>query len=609
MDLETRFIEDLKEKGFVLKDLKRFSKVFDFLEANNTKFNIEQNFEIGKYLLLKGYSEDLVFAGFLCGGLSDEKIIWNFGEKVVSILKGQEIFEGIMKKSENNPPREMILSLINNLDSVLLELVLKLVEVNFYHNKNSAKESFDFYLPLADRLGFDSLKKDLANCAFALLYPKKYEEIQNYLKMSEKEREAYVEKIIGEIESRLEGKIKNFEVKGRNKQVYSIYEKIVKRGVPLDRHRDHFAIRVIVNSVENCYKVFEVLSLNYSVFEKTIKDYIKNPKPNGYKSFHFCVEFEKKIIEIQVRTKEMDEFAEEGSVSHWAYKGLQGNLKSEKKTGWLKEVMKIGNKEVSLEGIKLNLFKDKIFCYTPKGRVVDLPKDSRVLDFAYRIHAEVGNSAVGALVNKNFVSLKEVLNGGETVEIVTNKFQRPRREWLKFVKTKNARRIITKELKRIEKIPVPKIKFFEKTTTEETCVPVEIPDFPNHVASFAKCCNPLPGDEIIGVLKSFKRALIHTKNCDRIKEGKSSQVKANWIELLNRPVSLVLMTTDRPGILADILNTFLRMGFKIREANAKFLGEGFAECSFVVYAETKERIEELISGAKKIRGVNKIWIE
>lgn len=603
-----------EKKPYKEEDKKLLELAIIFLEKKETK-NIEKILEISKYLEKNKFKKELIISALIF--MDSEKIDFpqikkDFGEEVFLIISNQKRLEEILGKSKiekGNFPREEIISSMENLESIILHLAMKLVELKINGNKRNAQEIMENEIHLATRLGLERIKKDLADEAFKILNPKKYSEISNFLKMSKKERETLLNKMLNELEKKIKTDVKNLTIKGREKQIYSIYEKMTKRKVPLNKQKDQFGIRIITKNEKDCYLIFEILSREYSVLEETIKDYIKKPKENGYQSLHFCIKYDEKIVEIQVRTKEMDEFAEEGGAAHWAYKKIKSNEKFEKKTAWLKEILKLKEKKSSfLQDLKLNLFKDKIYCYTPKGKSISLPLGSSVLDFAYQIHAEIGNHSTGGKINGKFISLKTELSNGDTVEIITNKFQRPRRAWLKFVKTKSAKKMISREVKKYENIPVPKTFFQKKDQHENQECPVEIKEFPEHLVNFARCCNPLPDDEIVGIIRSYKKAVIHKKKCERIK-NREVGFKAEWKEMFESPIKIFVQTSDRSGILADILNTISRKNFKVKEANAKLVGNNLAECYFLVSSKTKYDLMEIISRIKKIRDVKKIWFD
>ncbi|NCN51658.1 bifunctional (p)ppGpp synthetase/guanosine-3',5'-bis(diphosphate) 3'-pyrophosphohydrolase [archaeon] len=606
-------MEDLFEIDKEKKDF--FREAIDFLEKYKEFFDRDLNIKVGNYLILEDHSKEQIYAGFFQNPKEEikEEIRKKFGKEVLKILEEQKKLKEIIKKSnkENSEIlRKVIISSIENIEGIEIETISKFIVLCEKKEKNLAKEMNEFYAPLLGRLGLENIRKKILNESFKILNPKKYLEISNFLKMSKNEREEFIKKIIKEFEIRLKKELKGIKIKGREKQIYSIYEKITKRKVPLNEQKDQFAIRIITPNIKDCYSVFEIISQDYEVLEETIKDYIKNQKENGYQSLHFCILFEKKLLEIQIRTKEMDEFAEEGKAAHWAYKKIKGDKKFEKKTGWFKELLKLKeNKNSLINELKINIFQDKIYCYTPKGKVIELKNGSTVLDFAYKIHAEIGNQSIGGVVDGKFVPLKTILKNNQTIEITTNKFQRPRRDWMKFVKTSYAKKIISREVKRFENIPVPRSKPLENSKENKTENPVIMKEFKNHLLTFAKCCNPLPGEKIIGIIKSHKRGLIHKKGCNRIKEAKKNQVEASWKETFEKQIKLTVEGRDRPGILADILNTISRKGFKVVEANAKLAGNENTECYFILKLNSLEELEEIIERVKKIEGIKKIWLD
>jgi (p)ppGpp synthase/HD superfamily hydrolase len=354
-----------------------------------------------------------------------------------------------------------------------------------------------------------------------------------------------------------------------------------------------------------------------------LKDYINSPKPNGYQSLHTVLKTRdlSKEIEVQIRTERMDEFAEEGSAAHWGYKKVGGDAYFEKKVGWLKALMESqkdsSNKEF-MKNLKIDLFADKIYCYTPKGDVRELPKNATLLDFAYYIHQGVGERAVGGRVDGKFVTLKQVLENGAIVEILTNKNQRPRRDWLKFVISSKAKSGIRKGLKRYESLPVPKKSSVEIRNKDDFDSLVESSEFSLNKFSFAKCCYPLPRDDLIGVMKSQRKVLVHKVDCPRVHGNLSSKdgyggpkniVPISWKEKFNRPLNLKILCEDRSGILADLLNTIARVGFVVKNANAKVVGNGHVECEFSVIPKGVDDVCLMVDRVKRVRSVVQVFFE
>lgn len=357
-----------------------------------------------------------------------------------------------------------------------------------------------------------------------------------------------------------------------------------------------------------------VLHEKYIPLEGRLKDYINSPKPNGYQSLHTVLKIPDlgKEIEVQIRTEKMDEFAEEGPGAHWKYKNVEGDVAFEKKVGWLKALMESqrgsSDKEF-MKSLKLDLFANKIYCYTPKGDARELPRGSTLLDFAYSIHQEVGERAVGGRVDGRFVSLKEVLKNGVVVEILTNKNQRPRRDWLKFVVSSRAKSKIKQGIRRYESIPVPKTQTVKAKRETDFESLVESVEFPNANFSFAKCCYPLPKDALLGVMKSHKKVLVHKRDCKRLGGNLKNAVLVSWKEKFNRPLNLKILSGERSGILADLLNTISRGGFVVRRANAKIVGNGDVECDFVVIPKKLDEVCSMVDRVRKVRSVKQVFFE
>ena len=620
MRIKRKFENSLKERNFSKTELKKIEKAISFIKKID-KIKIKNNLTIAYYLSESKLDIETIISGLLYKSeeFGEEKEIKKeFGEEIAKIVLGQRKLKEIKQKStfqKTNPVRQILLTTIYDTRTIFVKLAAKLTnlenneEIPEKKQKEIAKEALDTYIPIAERLGLELIKKELTDIAFKRYSPRKYSEIEKFLKESKHLREKFIQNVIKEFQELLKNKIKIIEIKGRQKQIYSIYQKIKNRKVPLHEQKDHFAIRIITDSIENCYNAINIIKNKYEEVPKTLKDYIKNPKPNGYKSIHVVLKIPKsKILEVQIRTKEMDEIAEEGIASHFSYKKQGGNKTFEKKTSWLKEMLNLNDKE-AINNLKINLFKDKIYTYTPKGEAFELPINSTILDFAYRVHAEVGNKAIAGLVNEKFMPLKTKLKNGDIVEIITNKFQRPRRDWMSFAVTEKAKKIISREVKKFEKIPVARKYLKEKEEEKEEEKVVEIKDLPHHKINFAKCCEPIPPEEIIGIAKSNKLAIIHKKDCKWIKESKKAQKTAQWKENYSKPIKIFLIAKDRQGILADTLNTILRKNIKATEASAKITENDQVQCSYTLNIENLEKLKEVIKSLKKIKSVEKIFLE
>ena len=583
---------------------------------------VEHNLAIGSILAENKLFPEVVVAGILYGVETEilpSKIQEKFGREIADLVFGQLQLKEIKSKNESAESevlRRILLATLNDLRIIFVKLADKLDNLNSIEifspveRKEIAEEVLEIYAPLANRLGIDRIKKQLEDLAFKVLNPKKYGEIEEFLKESREEREKYVKDFVQEIFELLKNDVKILKIKGREKHIYSIYRKIVERGVPLDKQRDHFAVRILVKNESDCYNALGILNQNFVPMENTLKDYILNPKPNGYKSLHTSLRVGNKIVEVQIRTNEMDELAEEGAAAHWSYKKMKSDSNFEKKVAWLRSVLDLQTEDKDLlRTVKTSLFADRFYCYTPKGKVIDLPTGASVLDFAYHIHQEIGNKAVGGRVNGVFAPLKKELKADDVVEIITNKCQQPRRDWMKFVVSARAKSIIKREIKNRENIPVSASCGLKKGDKDIFDSLVYSEEFPNHVYEFARCCSPVPDKEILGVMKSHRRILVHNKNCEKLRGVKDKFAPLFWRETFNRPVKIFVGAKERAGILADLLNTISRGGFVVKEASAKMIGNDAVECFFVIVPQKLENIVKLIKRIEKVPGFRKARFE
>lgn len=362
--------------------------------------------------------------------------------------------------------------------------------------KRIAQESLDFYVPIAQKLGIWKIKSEMEDLAFYYLNPEEYKKIENYIQNTKKLIIENHEKVINIIQEKLKKENINAVIKSRIKTVYSIYNKMIKRKVPLNEIMDIGAIRIIVEDVKECYLVLGILHSLWMPIQDRIKDYIAKPKPNGYQSLHTVV-YNGYPIEIQIRTKEMDYIAEYGVASHWKYKGFKDFAEYEKIIeNWKKNIE--GIEELKEEGIKEEILNTTVFVFTPKGDCIDLPEGSTPIDLAYRIHTEVGNKCIGAKVNGRIVNLSYKLKSGDIVEIITSKNATPNIEWLKITKTNYAKSRIKQFLKKKNKQEYIKTAndIFSETikTLYKSLNLEEIKDLPKEIKEF------LETDKVISLI-------------------------------------------------------------------------------------------------------------
>jgi GTP diphosphokinase / guanosine-3',5'-bis(diphosphate) 3'-diphosphatase len=598
-------------KAEILKSQKR--------KAGDTYF--DHNLRVAEILVDNKSSPEVIITALLqrCN-LPDDVTKSLFGEEVLKLMHGANILRELTFKNKQlhaDAFKKMILTTLDDVRVILVKLADKidnLKSLSVFPESEQirmAQEVLAIYAPLAYRLGVDRMKSELEDLAFKILNPRKYHEIVNFLEESSNQREKNVKEVISRIKEISVGKVQIIKIKGRPKHIYSIYKKITKRGVKLNQQYDLLGIRVIVQDVKDCYIILGLLHENFEPVDGRLKDYIANPKPNSYQSIHTAIKLpSNKIIEIQVRTPEMDELAEEGIAAHWRYKGMKAESSFEKKMSWLRNVLDLQKESKDfLETLKVDVFGDKIYCYTPKGDVKELPLGACVLDFAYLVHEHVGNTSVAGRVNGKFVPLKHKLLLGDVVEIVTNKNQRPRRGWIKLVKSPRARQKIRKSLKEYEHLPAFHYHKIKPLLKDEQGILVESEEFSNATCVLAKCCLAIPGEEIVGLLTKRRIISVHRSDCRAALKEQERWIPVKWKETFNQKIAFYIRASERSGLLADLLHTIASAGFEVKEAKAKMLGSDMAECSFSIIPRDLNHLKKLIERVNKVKGVRLIYFD
>lgn len=656
-----------------------------------------------------------IAAGLLHDAVEDtqitlEEIRKEFGEEVVFIVDGVtklKNFPGspdkITEQAENL--RKIILAMSKDLRVILVKLAdrlhnMRTLDYQPEHKRlKIAKETLEIYAPIAGRLGIDWIKTELEDLAFKYLYPYEYERLKVEVEKRVEAAKDYIEKVKTELEEVLEKNQIKGKVSGRVKHLYSVYKKLLKYNLTiedLDQIYDLIGFRVIVNTVEECYKTLGIIHATWPPIQGRIKDYISLPKPNMYQSLHTTVLGpEGKKIEIQIRTEYMDKIANEGIAAHFLYKeGAVLNGAHYKHLEWLNKLIEL-QKELKhprefLESLKLDLFPDEIYVFTPKGDVVVLPQGATPLDFAYAIHTEVGNRCVRAFVNEKLVPLDYKLETGDVVKIETSPYQKPSRDWLKIVKTSRARskikqwfkqeekeklinlgkEILNKELKKyglslnifnkisqsnefLNKLKVKSwdeffyllgsaglsIKQILKTLSEElkefnyheetlelekdkleklAFKPIKM-EPPSEVLSvdgakdilfhLAQCCNPLPGDEVLGYITRGKGISVHRVDCPNLKDfdpERFIEVKWEKPDGRNYVAHLYIVSLDRKGLLANVSSVISAAESNILRAEVKTTPDKKAYFEIYIEVTDKKHLETIISNLLKIEGILRV---
>lgn len=624
-----------------------------------------------------------------------------FGDVIADIVDGATKISDIFRSHEVTQAesyRKMLLSMVNDIRVMLLKFADRL------HNMRTleylplekqvrlAKETLDIYAPFAHRFGLAKIKWELEDLAFKYLHPEEYENIARQLKARRKERETYIRKFVMPLEKRLKEEGMKFEIEGRPKHLFSIYNKMVGRSKPLDEIYDLFAVRIILETEnENeCFTAYGILSSIYIPIPERFKNYISVPKKNGYRSIHATVVGpEGKMVEMQIRTRAMHEISEQGVAAHWKYKENLSTLDEELENwiSWVREIFEHADEEAPakqlMESFRLNLYQDEIYLFTPKGELKILPKGATPVDFAFAVHTNVGFHSLSAKVNGRIVPLDSQLRSGDQVEIITSKNQTPKADWEQFVVTHKAKAQVRKWVKEEERKGIEEGReqwekrakrfklhisddeltkyvhefkiddlrdFFlkiqrEQIDPEAVLHGIELklrhsqPEAPredksaglfnrflntarsitggitlfgsndNFMHSYAKCCNPIPGDEIIGFVTQGEGVKIHVKSCRNLTAMMASDprriVEVGWPPTngIEYPAAIRLSGEDRTGMLNDIThaistyqNTNIR-GVKIDTKDAVFEG------TIIIGVKHTDHLTRVIEKLRKIKGV------
>ena len=628
-----------------------------------------------------------------------------FGPTIAEIVDGATKISDIFRSHEVTQAenyRKLLLSMVNDIRVMLIKFADRLHNMRTLEylspekQERLARETLEIYAPFAHRFGLAKVKWELEDLSFKYLNPKEYDEIARQLKSHRRERENYIKKFSAPINKRLGDENFEYEMEGRPKHLYSIYQKMLRRKKPLDEIYDLFAVRFILDTKDNndCFIAYGIITELYKPIPERFKDYISLPKKNGYQSIHTTVVGPHgKLVEVQIRTKGMHEIAEKGVAAHWMYKESKSSLDKELE-GWINWVREIFEQKSDdapkelMESFKLNLYQDEIYVFTPKGDLKILPRNATPLDFAFEIHSNVGFHCIGAKVNGRIVPLNSLLRSGDQVEIITSKTQAPNPDWEKYVVTHKAkshiRRWIREEVrKRVEqgralwekKIKKQKVHVNEDdllklvrsvhidnlqqfylslldegidsdALIEQLVMRLKHPesvesgrskdmprslftkfvDTARDIASgisilgtsdsfmhqYAKCCNPIPGDEIVGFVTVGEGIKIHKKDCKNIvmlRLAESERIvdvewpKAQGADFL---VAIRISGKDRTGLLSDVTHAISNVqNTNIRSVNMDSKGSLF-DGQIILYVKNTDHLTKIVDKIKKVAGIEEV---
>ena len=662
--------ELLTEQKYSEEDTEELEKAFEFakkLHAGQYRVSEEpyiiHPIEVVKILIGLRADKNTLIAGFLHDILEDtdtkpEEIQELFGEDVLNLVQGVTKLGKLQFKSTEERQaenfRRMFIAMASDVRIIFLKLADRLHNMRTLNymapakQQRIAQETLDIFAPLANRLGVGKIKAELEDLSLKYLHPDKYYEIAQLVSQKKAEREITVKHLIDSISQDVKASGINAKITGRAKHYYSIYKKMNRLNVAFHDLYDITAVRVIVDTEKECYEVLGLIHSRFKPIPGRFKDYIAMPKGNMYQSLHTSVIGPRqKPLEVQIRTWEMHEIAEYGVAAHWRYKE-KGSQKADSandvKFSWMRKLVEY-NKDTKdaadyVDSVKLDLFSDQVFAFTPGGDVIDLPQGATPVDFAYRIHSDVGHKTVGALINGRIAQLDTKLKNGDIVEIMTSKVAAPRLDWLHFVVTKQAASRIRswyKKNKREDHINIGKANLeheltkaifdeyvkegeFEKVAKQMSYVSADdlfaalgygettlnkiinrlkkpakqesegvhqhkprkasekdIIGLEGLLYSFARCCSPIPGEPIVGVVTRSKGVTVHRLDCKTLENIPVERLMdIQWSgNNINKTYSTTIRieTGERLGMLKDVIGVVSDNNTNINSANVKSKGK------------------------------------
>ena len=582
--------------------------------------------EVSKIVADLGLETPSIVASFLHDVVEDTEITQkdvrdNFGNEVSSLVNGLTKIQHFGEnKSEKNivDLRKILLASAKDIRVLIIKLADRLHNMRTLDitskekQERVARETLRIYVPIAQKIGIYSLKWELEDLSFKYMNPEMFFYIREKIGLKREEREEIINKAVEEIKEVLAANdLEEIRVLGRPKNFYSIYKKIKDNTKKIEDLYDLYAVRIITKSVSQCYTTLGVLHEHFQAVPERLKDYIANPKSNGYQSIHTSIVSSRLNfpIEVQIRTEDMHKLAEFGVAAHWKYKNIDEDKKFEKKISWLREVMEWekDNKDNDefLSLLKFNFFENEIFVFSPQNDVYVLPENATVIDFAYAVHSDIGNRAYKAKVNGFITTIDRRLRSGDIVEIVTHKGASPNEKWLKFAETSKARTKIR------QAINVKHSGKRDVDTSDEGDSFEKLKEKITRVNEFKKvrkagCCGIEYGDQIVGVLSKSKELVIHNASCENAKYTLNKKLPLNWIEEKDKFVDMSLILKDRFGLLMDIMNIFSEFNLNISKLNTKVLKNGSVKMN--ISLKDGPHIDKLTERLQKIDFVQEVKV-
>jgi GTP diphosphokinase / guanosine-3',5'-bis(diphosphate) 3'-diphosphatase len=617
--------------------------------------------------------------------VTTEQVAEKFGKPVAELVEGLSKLDRIKFETHEDAQaenfRKMLLAMARDVRVILIKLADRLHNMRTLgsmsreKSERIARETMEIYAPIANRLGLNDVYRELQDLSFMHLHPNRYAVLSKALKVARGNRPEVIDKILNAIRQRLAEYNIKAEVTGREKNIYSIYEKMQSKSLAFAEVLDIYGFRVLVDDFASCYVAMGALHGLYKPIPGKFKDYIALPKMNGYQSLHTTLfgPFGTPI-EIQIRTHDMHRIAEAGVASHWLYKSSQDSINDlHKKTHqWLQDLLESLSQSSDsaefLEHLKVDLFPDEVYVFTPKGKILSLPRGATGVDFAYSVHTDIGNRCIAVKVNHELVPLRTELKNGDRVEVITAAHARPNPAWLSYVATSKARSNIRHFLKtmqsgesaqlgerllnqallslgvkpqdmddahwnkllrdtgvksrqdiladiglgrRFNVVVARQLASIGDAVANETATPaITIQGTEGMAVQFAQCCRPIPGDPIIGVIKSGQGLIVHTHDCPTLRRGRSGSeqwLDVVWDKNISRPfdVNIKLLAENKRGVLAKVAAAIAEAGANIE--NISFTHEDkLTALHFTLEVNNRLHLANVMRSLRKIQEVVRI---
>jgi GTP pyrophosphokinase len=613
------------------------------------------------------------------------EIAARFGNDVAEIVDGVTKLDQIQFKSRQEAQaesfRKMLLAMVRDLRVILVKLADRTHNLRTMDSVPPAKrrliarETLDIYAPVAERLGLYTIKLELEELGFRTLYPQRYRVIERALKRAIGNQKEFLARIRAQLEPALQKAGIDAKVETREKHLYSVYQKMQRKRAPLAEIIDVYGLRIIVDSVDTCYRAIGVVHGVYKPMPGRFKDYIAIPRVNGYQSLHTTLFGPNAVpIEVQIRTREMDQVAESGIAAHWKYKenSGEGSAQQERARNWLTHLVQMqesGNSEEFIESVKVDLFPDKVYVFTPRGEILRLPRGATVVDFAYAVHTDIGNRCVAAKVDRRLTPLRTVLRNGQTVHIITAKGARPNPAWVNFVVTAKARsgiRHYLKSLKSHEAVELGRrllqqalaefhvdldgvepatltaaLGEFGLHTAEELyekiglgerlaplvarrllpgdhsqasadhAAPLSVAGAEGLLVTYARCCYPLPGDPILAFLSTGRGIVIHREICANVTDYRKHP--ENWLPVNWQPsdgrffdAEIRVEAQNRMGLLAAVSAAISGTQTNITSVNFQHDESETATMTFMIEVSDRDHLARVIRTVRRMSDVIRV---